>query len=105
FRPTLGTDITESDASGAFELRVPSGAYDLDAHHARFAGVASAAEARVAVEAGKRVQTTLTLTAGCIITGRVVMHDGTAANDGAIEKQWGDGELQFGPAGRIEPDG
>jgi hypothetical protein len=105
FRPTLGTDIAESDASGAFELRVPSGAYDLDAHHARFAGVASALEARVAVEAGKRVQTTLTLTAGCIVTGRVVVHDGTPASDGAIEKQWGGGDLQFAPAGRIEPDG
>jgi Carboxypeptidase regulatory-like domain len=102
-RPALGTDIAESDADGSFEMRVPVGEYEVDASHPRFAGVAGAA--RVSVEPGDHVHTTLTLTAGCVISGRVVRKDGSVAGDGAIEKQWGTADSEFGPAGRIEPDG
>lgn len=104
-RPTLATDIAETDKTGSFELRLPTGAFNLDASHPRFAGIASTDTAQITVGPGDHLQTTLTLTAGCIISGRVVAHDGKPAGDGAIEQQWGEGDLQFGPAGRIEPDG
>jgi hypothetical protein len=104
-RPALGTDVAESDRTGRFELRLPAGEFTLDANHPRFAGIESAADARVRVVAGRSVAATIALTAGCVISGRVIGVDGDAANDGAIEKQWGDGDHQFGPAGRIEPDG
>lgn len=104
-RPTLATDVTETDATGNFELRLPAGSFTLDVSHPRFAGVASAAESRIAVSPGERLHTTITLVAGCIISGRVVGPDGKAATDGAIEKQWGEGVADYTPAGRIEPDG
>src|SRR5262249_21643748 len=85
--------------------RLPAGAFSLDVSHPRFAGVASSAESRVAVLPGQHVQTTITLAAGCVISGRVVTHDGKIASDGAIEKQWGEGLHDYAPAGRIEPDG
>lgn len=104
-RPALATDVAESDASGAFELRLPAGTYALDVSHPRFAGVASIADSRLVVPAGDHLQTTITLIAGCIIAGRVVGSDGKPAGDGAIEKQWGEGAADYTPAGRIDPDG
>ena len=107
-RPTLATDITETDGDGSFELRLPAGAFNLDASHPRFAGVASVAStagARVAIAPGDHLETTITLTAGCVISGRVVGSGGKATGDGAIEKQWGQTDFEFAPAGKIEPDG
>jgi hypothetical protein len=57
------------------------------------------------VRAGEHLQTTITLTAGCMIAGRVVERDGSPAGDGALEKQWGETAFEYAPAGRIEPDG
>jgi hypothetical protein len=57
------------------------------------------------VQAGERRQVTITLTAGCVITGRVVERDGSPAGDGALEQQWGETALEYVPAGRVEPDG
>jgi len=104
-RPTLATDVAESDTAGGFELRLPAGSFTLDVSHPGFAGVESVAEARVAVQPGEHVRTTITLVAGCVIAGRVVGADGKPASDGAIEKQWGEGVADYTPAGRIEPDG
>ena len=113
-RPTLATDIAETDRDGSFELRLPAGAFDLDANHPRFAGVAGIAgiaspagesSTRISVAPGDHLQTTITLTAGCVISGRVIGRGGEHASDGAIEQQWGTGEFQFGPAGQIQADG
>ncbi|HEX2691073.1 MAG TPA: carboxypeptidase-like regulatory domain-containing protein [Kofleriaceae bacterium] len=104
-RPTLATDVAETDTDGSFELRLPAGGFILDASHPRFAGIASAAEARIAIEPGDHLKTTITLTAGCVISGRVVGRDGKPTGDGAIERQWGQGDLEFAPAGQIAPDG
>jgi hypothetical protein len=104
-RPTLATDVAESDATGNFELRLPAGSFQLDVSHPRFAGVASVNESRLAVSPGEHVHTTITLVAGCVISGRVVGPDGKPASDGAIEKQWGEGVADYTPAGRVEPDG
>jgi len=105
WRPALGSDIAETDATGAYALRVPAGVYNLEASHARFAGVDASDASRIVLAAGSHEQRDLVMTAGCVITGKVVAHDGTPASDGAIEKQWGTTDLQFGPAGRIESDG
>jgi hypothetical protein len=107
-RPALGTDLAETDHDGSFELRLPAGAFNLDASHPKFAGIASvagAASARIEIAPGDHQEATITLTAGCVISGRVVGRDGKTAKDGAIERQWGQGELEFAPAGQIEPDG
>jgi hypothetical protein len=40
-----------------------------------------------------------------VITGKVITADGKPANDGAMERQWGETDLEFGPAGRIDPGG
>lgn len=103
-RPALGTDAAETDASGHFELHLPAGAYGLEATHERFAGVSGFQE-RIQLPPGGKHTSTLTLTAGCMITGRVVDARGKASSDGAIEKRWGVTELEYGPAGRVESDG
>jgi hypothetical protein len=104
-RPVIASDIAVSSATGSFELRLPPGVFDIAANHPRFAGVAPGTPTRYAVRPGERVQVTVTLQAGCTITGRVVTRDGQRAGDGALERQWGTGELEFAPVGRIEADG
>jgi hypothetical protein len=104
-RPALATDLAESGADGSFELRLPAGTFELEASHPRFAGIAGDDRARYVVGPGERVDATVVLSAGCVITGRVVTRDGQRAGDGAIERQWGTGELEFAPAGQIDPDG
>jgi hypothetical protein len=101
-RPTLATDLAESDRDGRFELRLPPGKFILDAHHPRFAGVAHPTDGYLAVEPGDHVVARLVLTAGCVISGRVIGRDGRPVADGAIEQQ---GSLQYVPAGRVEADG
>ncbi len=102
-RPALGTDLAESDAKGAFEMRLPAGDYLIDATHAKYAG--ATASSRIHVVVGGHASTHVVVTAGCVISGKVRRRDGSAAGDGAIEKQWGSTDLEFGPAGRIEADG
>jgi hypothetical protein len=104
-RPALGTDVAESDRDGRFELRLPSGSYVVDATHPSFAGVLAPPEEAPMLDllAGARVEKTFVLTAGCIITGRVVGADGRPAGDGAIERSLG--RDAFRPVGQIEPDG
>lgn len=105
FRPTLGTDIAESDDAGAFTLRIPAGGYGVDAMHPRFAGVRD--REGIFVQPGDSITTTITLVAGCVISGRVLGPDGKPAADGAMERKFSDdpSETGFGPSGRVEPDG
>jgi hypothetical protein len=84
-------------------MRVPAGDYVLDGTHGKFAGMANGS--RVRVTAGGHAHASIVLTAGCVITGKVRLADGKPASDGAIEKKWGQTDLEFGPAGRIEADG
>ena len=102
-RPTLGTDLAETDAGGTYALHVSAGTYELEVDHPKFAGVS--AGTTVAVAAGQRVTADVTLVAGCVIAGRVIADNGAPAGDGAIERQWGFHDHQFMPAGRIKPDG
>ncbi|MDQ3366519.1 MAG: carboxypeptidase-like regulatory domain-containing protein [Myxococcota bacterium] len=102
-RPTLGTDITESGPDGSFELRLPAGGYGLEATHARFAGLRD--HTMIEIQAGDVTHRDLTLVAGCVVSGRVVGAGNVAANEGAIERQWGATELEFAPSGKIESDG
>ena len=102
-RPTLGTDVAESDAHGEFDLQLPAGEYQIIATHARYAGVSS--EKIITIEPGDKATTEVVMTAGCVIVGRVVDAAGHASGDGAIEQQSGATLDEFSPAGRIEPDG
>lgn len=102
-RPVLGTDAAETDEHGAFELRVPASYTTLQVSHPRYAGVA--AREPIEVPRGGSVDTTLTVSAGCVIAGKVITADGSPASDGAMERRWGETEREYGPAGRIEADG
>jgi hypothetical protein len=104
-RPVLATDIAVSADDGSFELRLPMGMFELAASHPRFAAIARGSQTRYGVKAGQRVEVTVVLEAGCVITGRVIGPDGARGGDGAIERQWGTGDLEFMPVGQIEPDG
>ena len=102
-RPTLGTDVATSDETGAFEMRLPPGGYEIEATHAQLAGMTASVEVQLA---GRQwVDKDITLTAGCVIAGRVVAANGQPAGDGAIERRYGDGDNQFAPAGKIGGDG
>lgn len=103
-RPALGTDVAETDATGRFELHLPAGGYALEATHERYAGVGGFQE-RILLSAGGKHASTLTMTAGCVIAGKVVDARGKPSGDGAIEKRWGVSDLEFGPTGRIASDG
>ena len=96
--------MAETDATGRFELHLPAGGYALEATHARYAGVRGTVE-QILLPAGAKRTSALTLTAGCVIAGRVVDAHGKPASDGAIEKRWGVTDLEFGPTGRVEADG
>jgi hypothetical protein len=102
-RPALGTDVVEADGEGNFELHVPPGRYVLDASHPVYAGLPD--PEGFAIDPGQTLKKRVTMTAGCIISGRVLLADGTPAADGAIEKQFVDLDNEVGPSGRIEPDG
>lgn len=102
-RPALGTDIAESDSHGGFELKVPAGDYVVEATSDKYAGQASLV--RVHVRPGVKAKANVVVTSGCVITGVVRLANGKPAGDGAIEKKWGQTDLEFGPAGKIESDG
>jgi hypothetical protein len=104
-RPALATDVAESADDGGFELRLPPGGFELVASHPRFAGIAAHSRTRYAVSPGDRLDATLVLAAGCIVSGRVIGPGGEPAGDGALELQRGPGEADFVPAGRIDADG
>jgi hypothetical protein len=103
-RPVLGTDVAETDADGAFTLELTSGNYSLDATHPDYAGLADS-HATLAINAPDRPSPmSLTLVAGCIVTGHVIGADGVPADAGSIDhKAAGMGD--FVPAASIEKDG
>lgn len=101
-RPVLATDIAASGADGSFELRLPPGGFELAASHPRFAGLD--APARYLARSDRRLDVTVTLAPGCVITGRVVAPGGRGS-DGAIERQSAPGDFGFAPAGSIDADG
>ena len=103
-RPVMGSDIGTTDATGRFELRVPSGVYQIDARHRDYAGLYEE-QGDFALDPGARETLNLLLAKGCIIRGKIVAHDGTPANDGAIETSDPSRLSGFGPSGRVEPDG
>ncbi len=104
-RPVLGTDVTETDAAGAFRLEVPVGYYALDAAHPQHGGLADTGDGAPMVEVQPGVTSTveLRMAAGCVIIGRAVRADGSPAGEGAIERTLGG--VDFAPAGRLEADG
>ena len=99
-KPALGSDVAETDADGNYELRLPAGEWWLELNHARYAGIEE--EVSAILSAGDKLERSLTVVVGCVITGKVVAASGTPAGDGALELGF-DGT--FSPAGRILADG
>ncbi len=88
-RSVLGTDVDETDLDGTFSIDVPSGTIQLTAVHEDFAGLDGSSRARVYVTQGDTERRELTMTAGCIITGRVVDHAGKPSRAGQLEARGG----------------
>jgi hypothetical protein len=105
WRPVLGTHIAETGSDGSFRLEVPAGYYELEAAHPDYAGPQPNGGAMPGVMVYPEMETTaeVTLARGCVITGRAVRRDGSAAGPGALERSFGDD--QFSPAGTIADDG
>ncbi|HEU0032092.1 MAG TPA: carboxypeptidase-like regulatory domain-containing protein [Kofleriaceae bacterium] len=101
-RPILGTDRARTDATGAYELRVPAGEYVVDAVHAKYSGSTGMP---VPIAAGGQLTRDLTLRKGCVIAGRVVGPTGKPVGDGAIERSLNGADLDFAPTGAILSDG
>lgn len=102
-RPVLGGDVAETDATGAFQLTLPAGVYQVDATHPDYASLADGVAELDLLPGTRATSLDLTMTAGCIVRGRVVGPNGQPAGDGAMEAKLGADEFQ--PLGRIEPDG
>ncbi len=84
-RLVLGTDMDESDLDGSYHLEVPAGPVDLTAVHEDFAGLSEASTRSVYLVEGEKKRVDLTLTNGCIISGRVVDSEGQPVGDGSLE--------------------
>jgi hypothetical protein len=85
-RSVAGADVAETDHDGAFRLDVPAGSAWLAAAHTDFAGL-DPVDRVVEVERGAVADITLVLLAGCIVRGRVVDADGSAASEGAVGRE------------------
>ena len=102
-RAITGGDTAESDANGAYQLVLPTGSYAIDATHPDYAGLESGVAELDLLPGTKQTSLDLTMVAGCIIRGHVTPRAGAASSDGALEARVTGGE--FGPVGRIDPDG
>lgn len=98
-RPVLGTDVAETGADGGFDLEMAAATYRLDAFHGRYGGITSSSV--VVVEPAETTDAELTMTLGCVITGRVVGARGQTVPDGALER----GHSSTDADGSFYPDG
>ncbi len=105
-RLVLGTDMDETALDGSFRLEVPAGRVSLEAFHEQYAGLAYSPDNSMYVAPGDRVRVDLTMTEGCIITGRVVDALGHPVSEGALEA-WIGGvpPNDFAPVGQIDASG
>lgn len=98
-RVISGSDVSESDGSGQFELHVLAGRNHLEARHDDYASLRSASQ--VDLRAGElRKDFTLVMDAGCIVEGWVVDSDGNRVESGSFERQIID--ALYTPVGEIE---
>jgi hypothetical protein len=105
-RAVAGTDMDETDVNGAFTLEVPAGYLQLAASHIDYAGLGNSPANRVYLKAGDTASADLTLTAGCIITGRVVDADGQPVREGTLEERVGGRPPNdWAPVGKLDPRG
>ncbi len=99
-RVLSGDDVTETDASGHYELIVPLGSAELEANHSDYAGIAPNSSPFITTsDAGQTVELDLTLVRGCIVEGKVVDEHGDLIWEGSFEHQEPDGS--FVPIGKI----
>tara|TARA_R110002073_G_scaffold225022_5_gene385432 strand:- start:150793 stop:152361 length:1569 start_codon:yes stop_codon:yes gene_type:complete len=96
-RVISGSDVTESDGSGYYELLLPAGSVQLEANHERYAAMTSNSSAYL--RAGETLTMDLVLTAGCIVEGRVIDSEGELVASGSFEQRHYDGS--YSPIGEI----
>jgi hypothetical protein len=84
-RTVAGYDTVRSGADGSFELGVPAGPVVLSARHDYFAGISRDSRSKLYISPGDTQSVDLTLTDGCIISGRVVDLKGDPVDHGALE--------------------
>jgi len=96
-RVISGSDVTESDGSGSYELLLPAGSIQLEANHEQYAAMASSSSAYL--RAGEALERDLVLTAGCIVEGNVIDSDGELVVSGSFEQKRYDGS--YTPIGEI----
>jgi hypothetical protein len=97
-RVISGSDVSESDGSGAYEIQVPAGSVELEAHHNEYAALLG--DASLYLRPGQRLHRDLVLAAGCIIEGQVIDSRGTLVPSGSFERMWSDGS--YFPIGTID---
>ncbi len=99
-RVISGSDTAESDSSGFYELLVPLGRTELEAHHEDYAQLAAeSADSASFDSAGTEAEVDLVLSEGCIIDGEVLDESGEPILDGAFEIQVSD--KRYLPVGEI----
>lgn len=97
-RVISGSDVSESDGGGHYELLVPTGVVQLEARHEDYAGLGSTRTAYV--RAGEVQELDLVMTVGCIIEGWVVDSDGEPVASGSFERHIGN--QIYTPVGEID---
>ncbi|MCP4448763.1 MAG: carboxypeptidase regulatory-like domain-containing protein [Myxococcales bacterium] len=97
-RVISGSDVSESDGSGFYELLVPAGDVSLEANHERYATLLGTPSAYTRPR--EVLNRDLILARGCIIEGGVVDASGVAVASGSFERKRED--ASYAPIGEIQ---
>lgn len=96
-RVISGSDVGESDGSGAYELLVPAGSLSIEAQHQDYASMDS--QSSVFIRAGEVLTRDIVMSSGCIIEGEVINAKGELVASGSFERQLSNGV--YTPVGKI----
>lgn len=96
-RVLSGSDVSESDEFGTYELLVPAGSLAIEAEHQDYAAMDS--RSTVFTRAGEVLTLDIVMSSGCIIEGDVVNASGESVPRGSFERQLSKGV--YSPIGKI----
>jgi hypothetical protein len=102
----LGSDVDETDLDGSFVLEVAAGSIWLAAVHEDLGGLAYSPNNTLYLDPGDEAHVDLTMTAGCIINGRVVNSRGEPGSKGSLEAYVGGlPPNDYTPVSKLDDDG
>ena len=105
-RPALGTDVAEVGLDGSFVLDVAAGGLIIDASRADYGGLQVGSTTSVQLDPGEQAHLDLTMTRGCVVTGRVVDSRGQPLGAGLLHEHVGGlPPDDFAPVGEIDASG